>query len=57
MYTTLFDLNGLEINLAKGLIFVKLSLANGTTLNMLAADPYPKSSQEPPVTRLLRRWS
>ena len=34
--------------LAKGTIFVTINLANSTTSNMLAADPYPKFSQKPP---------
>ena len=36
-----------NICLAKVIMFVKIILANCTTLNMLAADPYPKFSQEP----------
>ena len=28
-----------NISLAKGIIFMEIGLANGTTLNMLAADP------------------
>ena len=38
-----------EISLAKGIIFTKLGLANGAILKLLAAHPYPKFSQEPPL--------
>ena len=59
------DWNGLEmspakvsffkINVAKGTIFVKISPANGTTMSMLAPDPYPKFNQELPVLNSLDR--
>ena len=35
-----------ETVLGKGIIFVKISLANVTTLNKLAADPYLKFSHK-----------
>ena len=37
-----------EISLAKGIIFTKIGLANGTFLKLWAAHPYPKFSKEPP---------
>ena len=37
-----------EISLAKGIIFRKISLANGAILKPWAAHPCPKFSREPP---------
>ena len=38
-----------EISLAKGIIFRKIGLANGSILKLWAAHPCPKFSREPPV--------
>ena len=38
-----------ELSLAKGIIFIKIGLANGTILNFWAARPYLKFSRKPPV--------
>ena len=39
---------GVEISLAKGIIFRKIGLANGAILKLWAAHPCPRFSREPP---------
>ena len=46
-----------EISLAKGIIFTKIGLANGTILKLWAAHPYPKFSREPPRQIIFLTWS
>ena len=46
-----------EISLAKGIIFTKISLANGAILKPWAAHPCPKFSQEPPPPRGIKKPS
>ena len=41
-----------KISLAKGIIFTKIGLANGTILKLLATHPYLKFSGEPPPPRV-----